>query len=219
MKCEYKILFTGLFCLFCTAGFVKGQSIITDQADFKRDSLYKLVKEEFEFLQLKAGDTVADVGSFIGYYPVLYSVYVDSVTFYLNDIVDTGFRSLDYIHSELYKIRKHPQTSTFKIVIGTTVTTGLPDMKFTKVVLRDAFHHFEKRNEMLEDIKRIMKDDASLLVYEAFRIYDEPANTRCKGVLWREDFLKVMKDAGFVLIRERNMGDECYWLEYRMPGN
>lgn len=218
MKCACK---TGLLLLVLLSysGYVSAQAISEEQATFKRDSLYQTVKEEFEFLQLRPGDTVADVGSFLGYYPALYSLFVDSVTFYLNDIVDSGFLSLNYIHAELYKVRTHPQTSSFRTIIGTTVTTGLPDRKFTKVIARDAFHHFEKRKEMLEDMKRIMKDDANLLIYEPFRVYDEPANTRCKGVLWREDFLKIMKDAGFVLIRERNMGDECYWLEYRMTEN
>src|ERR1051325_3670768 len=69
--------------------------VLLQPAGITKDSIFTRVKNDLRFIQLKARDTVADIGSYDGYYPCMYSLFSDSVTFYLNDITGEAFTGLD----------------------------------------------------------------------------------------------------------------------------
>jgi hypothetical protein len=121
-----------------------------------KDNIFRHVKNDLEFIQPKANEIIADIGSYDGYYPAMYSIFSDSVTFYLNDIDKVGFESLDSLLFYCSKIRGHPITNTFNIVIGKDSITNLPTRFFDKVILRDALHHFQNREKMLANIAKII---------------------------------------------------------------
>jgi hypothetical protein len=97
-------------------------------------------------------DTVADIGSYDGHYPLVYSIFSDSVAFYLNDISDAGFTYFDSIETECNKIKGSPVSNKFIMMIGSDTCTNLPARFFRKVIVRDALHHFKQPDKMLADI-------------------------------------------------------------------
>jgi len=179
-----------------------------------RDSINRWVRNDLSFLQLQAHDTIADIGSFNGYYPCLYSVSSDSIVFYLNDVINEGFVYLDSIQAVCAKKRGSKLTNQFKVVIGEETSTNLPSSGFNKVMLRDALHHFKNPAAMLQDIKRIMKLHAKLILFEPIV---NPGNSNpnlCRGSMTREVFLKLMEDNGFKLSRELAVADDRYWFVF-----
>ena len=89
-----------------------------NSADFTRDSIAQLHKSELDFLGIEPHDTIADIGSYDGYYPSIYSIFTDSVSFYLNDITYEGFKNFKQINSLCEAKRIEKQSNSFEIVVG-----------------------------------------------------------------------------------------------------
>ncbi|MCW3084004.1 MAG: Methyltransferase type 11 [Bacteroidetes bacterium] len=150
-------------------------------------------KDEFEDYvrdyQLKKGDEVADIGAASGWVEGAFSVLVDSVHFYLEDI-DTNFLSetqLNKVITYYNKVRESPQTNTFKFVIGTEKKTNLPDSTFDKVIFNNTFHEIYEVYDMIEDARTKMKPEGKLMIREAFSndyktIWHPDCNFKCYQV-------------------------------------
>jgi hypothetical protein len=208
------------FILLASTAF--SQKCLNAEADLQwlrgyhlnKDSLYRSNKKEFEFIEIKKHDTIADIGSFNGYHPLVYSVFSDSCVFYLNDIQQDGFAYYDSIKNVCEQIRGHSFTNKFSIVIGNDTNTKLPDHLFNIVLVREALHHFKMKDKMLMDIKRIMNPRK-----EARLILDEPIigqtkkENLCPGAMTRDDLLALLDKNGFSLSTEILVGDRS-WFEF-----
>ncbi len=180
-----------------------------------KDSIHQRVKNDLDFIRPTRQDTIADIGSFDGYYPAVYSIFSDSVVFYLNDITNAGFAHLDSIKAACARIRGRDFSNKFIIRIGTDSSTNLPGHFFNKVVIRDALHHFKSKDAMLLDVKRIMKPQASLILFEPVRGRNLNTETLCKGAMTAEELLGLMNKNGFTLTRELSQNTGGTWFEFR----
>jgi hypothetical protein len=180
-----------------------------------KDSVYRWVKDDLGFVQIKNGDAVADIGSYDGYYPSIYSVFTDSVSFYLNDISRAGFVYFDSIRPICTEKRGGEISNSFKIVIGNDSSSNLPGRFFNKVILRDVLHHFKMMNKMLQDIKRILKSgaDAKLFLFEPIRGETDMPNL-CRGAMTRQELLALMAGNGFSLTKELPVQGNGCWFEF-----
>lgn len=189
-----------------------------DKAGISKDSLRLNVKSDLEFIQLAKHEKVADIGSYDGYYPCIYSVFSDSITFYLND---TSKESLSK-QGSICKLCSEKSGKTFSnefyTVIGTDTTTNLPDRFFDKVIIRDALHHFKQKERMVSDIRRIMKPNASLYLFEPILHKDKEVKSMCRGVMEYDDLLRLFTDRGFRLVRSQSVESEqdLHWFEFKM---
>jgi hypothetical protein len=181
-----------------------------------KDTIYNWIQKDLSFIQLASHDTVADVGSYNGYYPSLYSVSTDSIVFYLNDIVNEGFVYFDSINTICTKIRGNKMTNEFKIVLGENEATNLPSNTFNKVILRDALHHFKSPIKMLVDIKRIIKLNGKLLLFESIRNPQVANSNLCRGSMMKEELVKLMLENGFVLTLEKFTENDRFWFEFKL---
>ena len=119
------------------------------QPGLTKDTIYKWVKNDLDFIQIQKRDTIADIGSYDGYYPLMYSIFTDSVAFYLNDISSTGFGYFDSIKSICTRLKGPLISNKFTTVIGNDSSTKLPGHLFSKVIIRDALHHFKLGNDIV----------------------------------------------------------------------
>jgi|GEM_PF-4868073 ubiquinone/menaquinone biosynthesis C-methylase UbiE len=179
-----------------------------------KDTIYKWRRKELGFIKIKKHDTIADIGSFDGYYPLIYSIFSDSSVFYLNDITQSGFIYYDSIKTICEQIRGSDFTNKFSIVIGNDSSTKLPDHLFNIVIVREALHHFKMKDRMLADIKRIMKSDkdAKLILYEPIRGQSKREDL-CAGAMTKTDLIALLEKNGFVLSKELDDYDRS-WFEF-----
>jgi SAM-dependent methyltransferase len=181
-----------------------------------KDTIYNWVQKDLSFIQLTSHDTIADIGSYNGYYPLLYSVSTDSIVFYLNDIVNTGFIYFDSIYTLCTKIRGSKITNEFKIVMGENDSTNLPSITFNKIILRDALHHFKSPVSMLTDIKRIIKPNGKLILFESIKNSQVPNATLCKGSMTKDELVKLLGENGFTLTRQKFTENDRFWFEFKL---
>jgi hypothetical protein len=174
-------------------------------------------KTDRDFIQIKKHDTIADIGTYDGYYPLMYSIFSDSAVFYLTDITSEGFSYFDTMYDICSGLRGSPFTNQFKLIIGSDSSTNLPRHLFTKVILQDALHHFKMMDKMLSDIREIMSPGpgARLLLYETVR--GSANDTKlCRGAMTREDLIALLDRNGFQLVRELRRTESLSWFEFEI---
>ena len=116
------IILIGLACFSCTSIFRPYPcGPVLDKEGIQ------IFKRQNEFLGLTQGVVFADVGASSGYYDAAMAVFLDSVTFYLNDIDNhcLNARNLNKVLRYYSKLRGSPiqTTNTFHYVIETPTYT------------------------------------------------------------------------------------------------
>jgi Methyltransferase domain len=182
--------------------------------DFTKDSIVLKYKNELDFLNLMPHDTIADIGSYDGYYPAIYSIFTDSISFCLNDITYKGFKNFKAIKALCEAKRDKNQTNTFKITIGNDESTNLPNIFFNKIIIRDVLHHCKNMSKILEDVRRIMKKETSLFLLEPLKLGNEMDENLCTNSMTRDAFLELMNTHNFILKKEIALDENHHWFMF-----
>ena len=170
----------------------------------------QVFKKQNEYLGLKPGMVFADIGASSGYYDGAMAVFLDSVTFYLNDIDHhcLNERNLNKVLRYYSKLKGSPirHTNPFHLVIGTPTSTNLPDNKFDVIFSNATMHVIDYPDSILSDLHRSLKADGSLFIRDEFVASGELKKCDSKKcghyVLQREPFLNLMAKNGFTLAGE-----------------
>jgi len=111
-------------------------------------------------LNIKAGETVADIGAGSGYYTVL-----------LADGVGPRGRvyATDIQPEMLALIRKKVEgrsLANVELMLGTETTTGLPDGSVDLALMVDVYHELAQPQVFLQAVKRTLQQDGRLVLIE-----------------------------------------------------
>lgn len=162
------------------------------------------------YLGIEAGTVFADVGASSGYYNGAMGVYLDSVTFYIQDIDEACLNkeNLKKVLKYYSKFRKGEITDTndFNIVIGTTTKTNLPENTFDVIYSNATYHVLDDPDAVVSDLYKSLKEEGTLSFRDGF-VHDGSEkfcdDKDCGSPLAQhEDFIETMTRNGFVLIDE-----------------
>ena len=173
-------------------------------------------KPLIDFMELKPGDTFADVGASSGYYTVMMATLMENTTFYIQDIDTTCLNNrefnkvIDYYsrqsHKELRKV------NSLHYVIGNRGKTNLPENTFDKIYMNATFHALTEPDEMAKDLYERLKSDGSLFVRDGFPTTKEVqycADKNCaRPLIPLDTFLTIMARNKFRL--EKNLNFSGY---------
>lgn len=132
--------------------------------------LFETKNQLKNFIDLKKGDIVTEIGAGDGINIGVMSMVYDSVTFVAQDINTKVLNDNTYnkIIKKYSKYRQAPQTNTFEKVIGTMTSSNLPDNKFDELFIINSFHDFDNQDEMLDDIYKKLKPNGRFILLEGF---------------------------------------------------
>lgn len=179
----------------------------------------QIFKRQNEFLGLKPGMVFADIGASSGYYDGAMAVFLDSVTFYLNDIDNHCLRerNLKKVLRYYSKLRGESieATNPFHYVIGTPTRTNLPENKFDVIFSNATMHVIEYPDSILTDLYKNLKADGSLFIRDEFVYKGEMKKCGSKKcghyLLQYEPFIRLMNRNGFMLTAEtQDFGHPIY---------
>lgn len=113
-----------------------------------------------QLLNLKPGMTVADIGAGVGYYSIRIAAKVGPTgKVYATDLQPGMLRLLR-------KRLERDKVTNIEPVLGTETESKLPDNSIDMAILVDVYHEFSEPQKMLASIRRALKDDGRLVLFE-----------------------------------------------------
>ena len=163
-------------------------------ADPARDERLR-PREIVEAIGLKPGESVADVGTGVGFMlPYFSHVVGDTGTVYAEDIAD------DFLDKA--KARAHNMgLKDVKFVLGTDRDPKLPADTLEAVLVLDVYHHFDYPEAMLGHIRDSLLSDGKLVIVDFYKRPDAmPGGRAMEHIrLDMDDVIKEVEENGFRL--------------------
>jgi tetratricopeptide (TPR) repeat protein len=214
---KINILFILLFLLFINRSYSQSYIGELSQTEFNLSekrfnffaNMFETKAQFFNFLDIKKGETIAEVGADDGTNLGVISVFYDSLTLYAQDIDAKSLtqKNLNKTISYYSKQRTTPQTNTFKWLIGTINSTNLPDATFDKFFLIDAYHDFDEKDNMIKDIAAKLKPNGQIIILDGFSFIGDTQICPAHGkhtLTTLETELKRFEKHGFYLNKMRS---------------
>ncbi len=173
----------------------------------KKDGI-ETFKRLNNYLEIAPGDVYAEVGASSGYYNGAMAVFLDSVTFYLQDIDKNCLnqQNLQKVLRHYSKLRQSPvdATNQFHIVIGTATETNLPREAIDIIYSNATYHALTQPQAIIADLHQSLKPRGILAIRDEF-VYDGQlkycADKNCRNPLASYgDFMATLTGNGFQLI-------------------
>lgn len=216
MKTPLIILFS-VFLLINTSLFSQKYIGALSQTEFNLSAdkmnffanMFETKKQFYEFMDIKKGDVIAEIGAAEGLNLGVLSVLYDSITFYAQDIDAKALsqKKLNKTINYYSKKRSSVQTNTFKRVIGTMTSTNLPNNTFDQILIISSFHDFDKKDEMLDDISEKLKPNGKLIILDGYSFVGDTQRCPDNGghILTTLDIeIKRFEKHGFYLTKMRS---------------
>ena len=159
--------------------------------------------KEFAFYDIKENDSILEIGSGFGTLGLMINLMMPKVNLYLNEL-DESY--LKYIESRIYK---NPELfNAYKIALlkGAKKSTNLEHLEVDKIILRNTYHHFSHKEEMINSIKKTLKKNGYLFLLES-TIELNSDDDLCEKAMKKEEVLSEMLEQGFNLVAEEKWGE------------
>lgn len=193
-----------VFLVVACAPYAKGPVFTTENA---KGTFGPLI----EFMEIKPGMTVADVGAGSGVLTVIMATQLDSCMVYIQDIDREALQQENIDKVVAYYSRKLGynlgQRNQFQIVYGTVTESQLPNQSIDVMYLNATVHVFDTPDTMLQDLRMKLKPAGRIFIRDSFKEdHDEgefcTASDCGKRLLTIDEFLIMMKRNGFQLIKQ-----------------
>ena len=183
---------------------------------FNTSKRVEKLKPLYKFMALQSGDTIASIGAGNGWFEAAASVHQDSLTFYLEDLTGECFENmaLEKTLAVYSKIKNRRIDNRFITNIGTDSSTMLPSKMFKKVLINNVFHHFSKKKQMLEDIKRITQTGAFIYVFEPIIFPNETKKFKCAYYTSTTTLIEAFENAGFKYVSNYEFHNGSYFFKF-----
>jgi predicted methyltransferase len=174
------------------------EGIAKTLADPHRDGRQK-PKELIDALDVKPGNTVADVGTGVGYLlPWLSSAVGEKGTVYAEDI------QFDFMEKARALVAEK-KLSNVKFVVGSERDAKLPATAFDLILTLDVYHHFDYPEMMLASIKKALKPGGRFAIIDFYKRPEAmPNGNAVQHIrLDQDDVIKEVEANGFQLVKKQ----------------
>ncbi len=146
-------------------------------------------EEIIALMGIKAGMTVADVGTGTGF----------MLPFLSKAVGPNGKVIGEDIAQDFLDRAKSKAQSNVELVLGTETDPKLPADSVDRILVLDVYHHFDYPDKMLANIARALKPGGYLVIVDFYK-KDRPDHVR----LEREDVIKEVESNGYRLVSSRD---------------
>ena len=154
----------------------------------------KITNDEVIFLNLKPYDTLTDIGAQSGFIDAHYSIIIDNLYFNLLDTDEKALnkKNVNNNFKSIHKIYKNHNYYNYNITINTTEKLPLSNNSCSKVLCRKTIHEFTNQDEMIAEIRRILKPDGELFIIETVPTKPNQIDSTCKFKLLSADSIVTL---------------------------
>jgi ubiquinone/menaquinone biosynthesis C-methylase UbiE len=196
--------------LMVNEGFLYEYNVLAGQEIIDSDYPYKLASntffwQELQFYQIKDEMTLVDVGTGIGHFPIIIAMAGFEGKFYVTEI---DSQQISIIRKKLHDFELDNSKSNLVIVHGKLKNVALGDVKADKIFFRDTFHHLKYKKDILESLKKHLKEDGFVYVLESVKDLVTDKKNACSKIVYKDRILSEFKDLGFTLDNEIQIGEQ-----------
>jgi ubiquinone/menaquinone biosynthesis C-methylase UbiE len=177
--------------------------------DPARDA-YQKPQEVVRALALKAGETVADIGSGSGYFTLRLAAAVGGRGRVYGVDVDPAM--IRHLNRRL----RDAGVSNVQTVLSEPDDPLLPDRSVDRFVIVDTWHHIEKQEQYLALMKRMLKPGGQVVMID-YQKRELPVGPPPSMKIAREDLIRQMEAGGFRLLKEHTFLPYQYFLVFAAP--
>ena len=156
---------------------------------------------ELEFYNISPGEVVGEIGAGNGMFSLVTSMVHDSISYYINELGANTVNSTANRH-QLYK--KYIASNNLSYIIGEEKHTNLKIGSCDKIIVRNTFHHFKKKKQMLKSISQSLKEEGELLLLEPDLSLVKD-NQVCKKAIKINKVVSAVENAGFKLVGKQHI--------------
>lgn len=176
---------------------------------FTKDNAKKTFQPIIEFLEVKPGMAVADVGAGSGALTVIMATQLDSCSVYIQDI-DRDLlqqKNVDKMIAYYSKQSGYLPRNQFHLVYGSTTQSNLPDGSLDVIYANATMHAFTEPDAMLQDLRKKLKPMGKIFIRDSFRGDHHEgqycSDSKCGRPLYTiSDFLAKMTKNGFQVVKQ-----------------
>ncbi|MBI3599606.1 MAG: class I SAM-dependent methyltransferase [Nitrospinae bacterium] len=151
---------------------------------------WQMPEKVVDYLAIKNGDTVADIGAGSGYFTVIFSKRVgDMGKVYAVDI------EKDMIEYTKKRSQKEG-LNNMNYILAKPDDPLLPKSSVDLIFICDTYHHIEKRDNYIKILKDVMKKDGRLVIVD-FHAVNTPVGPPQNMRIPKEKTVKEILSAGF----------------------
>ncbi|MDX2304771.1 MAG: methyltransferase domain-containing protein [Microscillaceae bacterium] len=174
---------------------------------YSHKKLVRYNKQEFDVYDFRPHEVVASIGASSGWFEIASSVFTDSLTFYIQDIEREciNVQKVKKLEKFYTRVRRKPMTNRFIPVLGNETQLCLSENTCDKVLLRLSFHEFSHPDDLMQNIKAILKEGGILYITENIAAYTGEPDKGCGYPLWElKSLIAKIESYGFVFLQVYN---------------
>jgi ubiquinone/menaquinone biosynthesis C-methylase UbiE len=148
-------------------------------------------------MNIKLGDTIADIGAGSGYHVFKMAPMAKDVFVYAVDIQDEMLAVMDYRIENM-------EIDNVAVVKGSEESINLPENSVDKILMVDVYHEFSYPTEMIASIKKALRADGKIYLIE-YRAEDPMVPIKEVHKMSEKQAVKEFEAVGFKL--EKNISN------------
>lgn len=161
------------------------------------------VRAELAFYEIQTGDRIAEIGAGDERFAAAMATAADSLTLFINDIDSAALFRIAY-HLQHNPIFRKPGLMA-RAVAGDERSTGLENAGLDKVVIRNAFHHFDAADDMLRSIRQALYPHGVVYLKELYR--EDCGDGCCEKALPEAVVKARLATGGLEVVAEQTVTD------------
>ncbi len=170
--------------------------------------------EEVALFELHSGMRIAEIGAGTGLASIVIGSTYDSLELYVNEL---GKDIFHYLDGRIQQTQSILPTNTILPVAGQAKNCAIPAKDLDVVFMRDAYHHFLFKDQMLASIRLILAPGGRLLVSEQVKGFEAPYI--CPMAKEKHEIVERITANGFVLIKEIELSLGYYLFIFQLEGS
>lgn len=148
----------------------------------------------------EAGETIASIGAGNGIKEIQISYFVEGISWYLQEIDSSRLYQFEKVLAYHEQLTESSINADFKLVLGTKISTGLPDRIFDRVLMFNVFHEIESTEAIMMEIHDLLNENGVLVIMERMAKTEGEVHGDCGyPKLMEPGFLHKMNDYGYTL--------------------
>jgi SAM-dependent methyltransferase len=158
---------------------------------------------EISFYQIEAEQKIGEIGAGNGTFSIILAMLSKEIQISVNEI-NKGF--IYYINTKINKNFQLLDTSKILAIKGTKSNINFSKDQFDRIIIRNSFHHFTKKDKMLHSINQALKHGGKLCLFEP--VLESPGpDKRCNKILDKKYLFDIIEKNGFKLEEEKKLED------------